>query len=159
VELLGRVPIGSLVVSLNAATATTYRYITGSDGFGRVLENVRRMKEFSGTHKIRSFEIYLSFVVMKSNLWELPDFLRLAESLAVKVQLLPVIGDRGGENVWLRRKYREVAGRVLAQSLSAVSGEAAEQIRMLQRAVQSDAGWPAGSPQRVKLENPPSPPG
>ena len=46
--------------------------------------------------------VFLSFVVMRSNFEELPSFVDLTEQLGAKLQLLHVVGDREGEDIFVR---------------------------------------------------------
>jgi radical SAM protein with 4Fe4S-binding SPASM domain len=74
----------SINVSLNAASARTYRLLSGTDQFDRVIENIRRIKNLGVKEGKGSPEIVLSFVAIKENIVELPEFIRLAGALSIK---------------------------------------------------------------------------
>lgn len=69
----------SLNVSINSATASTYRLVTGTGLFGQLMENLlgfRALRErHAGTGKAR---FTVSFVVVRENLEEIPAFIDLA---------------------------------------------------------------------------------
>lgn len=73
-------------VSLNAATAEEYKSITGTDHFSKVLSGVRQ-----AVRCIKNMR--LSFVVGTHNYRNVPDYIKLAESLGVRyidfVNVLP----------------------------------------------------------------------
>ena len=69
-----------MTVSVDAATAGTFRAIRGWD-FDRVLKNIRT---YADAFRQRSFSwITLSYVITKTNVHEMADFVRLAHSLGV----------------------------------------------------------------------------
>jgi len=74
----------SINVSLNAATARTYKLLSGTDQFDKIIENIKRIKESGEKRGKVSPEIVLSFVTIKENIAELPDFVRLAADLGIK---------------------------------------------------------------------------
>ncbi len=74
----------SINVSLNAATARTYKLLSGTDQFARIIENIKRIKESAGMVDKPAPEIVLSFVTIKENIVELPDFIGLAADLGIK---------------------------------------------------------------------------
>ena len=74
----------SINVSLNAANARTYKLLSGNDQFDRIIENIRRIKDLGGKRGKGSPEIVLSFVAIKENIVELPDFVRLASNLGIR---------------------------------------------------------------------------
>ena len=65
-------------ISVDAATADTYRKIRGAD-FNVLLKNLRMISDLRRQGKIRYFN--LNFVVQRDNFREMPDFVRLAKSL------------------------------------------------------------------------------
>lgn len=82
-----------LWVSLDGTDAATFEKIRGSKLFRKVLENVRtltRLKHELGSNRP---EVALNFVAQRSNIEQLPDFIRLAKELgadAVNVGFLQV---------------------------------------------------------------------
>jgi len=90
----------ALTVSVNAASAATHELITGlRGGFEQVVGNLRALVE-AGRDFVAPPRLTLSFVVMRSNFRELPDFMRLARSLDADIRLLPVFGDQAGQSIF-----------------------------------------------------------
>jgi MoaA/NifB/PqqE/SkfB family radical SAM enzyme len=133
-EGLRQVKLNYIVVSLNAATRETYARITGKDFFNRAVDNLRRLGELSRRHPQGCFTLYASFVVMRSNFHELPQFLRFSSDMGAEVQLLNVIGDRNGEDIFVRTDQHEALRRVLDLASNISTGTAktqVERIRMI----------------------------
>jgi len=74
----------SINVSLNAANARTYKFLSGTNQFDRIVGNIRRIKDSAVEKGTTSPEIVLSFVAIKENIVELPDFVNLAADLGIK---------------------------------------------------------------------------
>ena len=70
-------------VSLSASNAKTYKLLSQNDQFDRIIENIRSLIELRKKENKNSPEVVLSFVAIKENIMELPDFVRLASSLGV----------------------------------------------------------------------------
>ena len=131
-DLFAKITINYITVSVNAATRKTYLQITNVDLFDRVIDNVRKLQHISATHASRSFDIFLSFVVMKSNFRELPDFLRLADELGTQVQLLPMAGNRGDESILLHREIHDEYKEMLKKVAKRAPRHIVPQIRHLE---------------------------
>ena len=71
-------------VSLNAATRGTFRGLTGSDLFERVVGNLRQLVESRESRQVEGLDISVSFVAVRSNVAELPPFVRLCAGLGVR---------------------------------------------------------------------------
>lgn len=130
-RLLGsfnHVRLNYVVVSLNSASREIYLRITKRDLFDHVVNNLRKWVEFAGWHPLGRFTVYVSFVVMRSNFRELPQFLRLAQDLGAEVQLLEVTGNRQGENVFAQSDLRPELRRIIDQACDIALGLAAEQV-------------------------------
>lgn len=92
--------LSAVFISLNAATRDTHELITGLPGrFERVLENAAAMLDASRTMPMRP-AVMLSFVVMRSNLRELPAFLEIASRIGTGIRLLPIERDQLGESIF-----------------------------------------------------------
>jgi MoaA/NifB/PqqE/SkfB family radical SAM enzyme len=88
--------LDELRVSMDAATPETYRAIRGVGMFDRVVENVTALGRQKEECAVALPKISLWFTVMKRNLAELPDFVRLAGKVGaaqVNVQRLVHYGD------------------------------------------------------------------
>jgi len=73
----------SINVSLNAANAKTYQILAQNDQFNRIIENVKSLLALREKENKSSPEVVFSFVAIKENIMELPDFIRLAAKLGV----------------------------------------------------------------------------
>ena len=83
--------LDELRVSMDAATSETYQAIRGIPTFDRVVENVTALAGLQKELGVATPRISLWFTVMKKNVGELPDFIRLAGKIgasAVNVQRL-----------------------------------------------------------------------
>lgn len=81
-------------VSFNAATADTFYKLTGKS-FARVVENVRYFVAAYKRHNGGSVpDVILTFIVMKINRHEVPDFLALVRELGAARALLASLHDR-----------------------------------------------------------------
>ena len=136
-EALGRIRLNYVIVSVNAATAETYQAVTGKDLFRKVMENVNTWLDLGRQHQRGSFPVYLSFVVMRSNFLELPHFVRMANQLGAVLQLLHVIGDRCGEDIFVRLDQHEALARVLAEAAAVASGAAWDQVERIRRILET----------------------
>ena len=88
--------LDELRVSMDAATLETYRAIRGVAKFDRVVENVTALTHLKRALGVGLPKISLWFTVMKKNLEELPDFIRLAGKMGaaqVNVQRLVHYGE------------------------------------------------------------------
>jgi MoaA/NifB/PqqE/SkfB family radical SAM enzyme len=92
--ILEDVRINYITVSINAASKSTYAFITASDLFENVIRNTIFLRDLGLKHRRGKFNVYLSFVITKSNYHELPDFINLAYNIGVPFRLLLVVGDR-----------------------------------------------------------------
>jgi MoaA/NifB/PqqE/SkfB family radical SAM enzyme len=87
--------LDELRVSMDAANPETYRAIRGVPMFHRVVENVTALVDLQRELGVSTPKVSLWFTVMKKNLRELPDFIRLAGKIGaaeVNVQRLIYYG-------------------------------------------------------------------
>jgi molybdenum cofactor biosynthesis enzyme MoaA len=98
--VLRRARINYITVSINAATRETYRVMAEADLFDDVIVNTIALRDFGRTHDLQKFDVYVSFVIMRCNYREVPDFIRLANRLDVPFRLLLVVGNRMGESIY-----------------------------------------------------------
>lgn len=88
--------LDELRVSMDAATPETYRAIRGVAAFERVVENVTALSELKQALRVATPKLCVWFTVMKRNVRELPDLVRLAGkmgAMAVNVQRLVHYGE------------------------------------------------------------------
>jgi hypothetical protein len=109
--------------------------VAKADVFETVLKNIRRWIGLAAEHPLRQFDILLSFVVMRSNFEELPSFVQFTEQLGVKPQLLHVVGDRDGEDIFVRTdqhtRLRAVLKEAKRFARSQVAKDQVERIRLV----------------------------
>ncbi len=97
-----------LNISLDAATDATFRRVRkGAPPLRTVCDNIRRLmtiRERAGA----TFQVSMSFTLMRSTLDELPDFLRMAAGLGVKLvfarHLEAYTADMEADSLWLDRE-------------------------------------------------------
>ncbi|MBM3137868.1 MAG: hypothetical protein FJZ98_06740, partial [Chloroflexi bacterium] len=78
------------LISINAATPETYRAISGRDAFASVMESLKLLVLLR--HVLHSpVQILVSFILMRRNIGELVDFIRLAADLGVNGVRLPYV--------------------------------------------------------------------
>ena len=70
-----------LNVSINAINKETYSKLTGYDKLATVITNLRALKDLKRKKNSKFPIITLSFILLKENINELPDFIKLAEGL------------------------------------------------------------------------------
>ncbi len=88
--LAGCGPLLGMHVSLNAATAGTFYKLTGKP-YDRLVRNLYRYVEtYRRLNDGSSPDVTLTFIVMRINRHEVPDFLRLAADLGVRALLAPL---------------------------------------------------------------------
>ena len=72
----------NILASINAASSAVFARVSGVDGYDKVIANVRRLVEIRNRIN-RDVNISISMILMKENISELPDFIRLAADLGV----------------------------------------------------------------------------
>ncbi len=77
IEGLAAVRLGSIDVSLDAATAATYERIRLRGNFDKALSGAGRLVELGRRHSIRRFSVFADFVVQEANYRELTAFVDL----------------------------------------------------------------------------------
>jgi molybdenum cofactor biosynthesis enzyme MoaA len=136
-DALNAVRMNYVIVSVNAATRDTYTRVAKKDLFDRVIGNLRGWIELADQHPCERFSVYASFVVMRSNFRELPQFIRLAEGMGAEVQLLNVIGDREGEDIFVRRDEHEALRIVLDEASGSAHKSTKEQVERIRKVLES----------------------
>ena len=71
-------------ISLNAATAETYLQVTQRDLFHRIVNNLRSLIQAKSQKGNDDFIVTLSFVTIKPNIHELPDFIKFCAKIGVQ---------------------------------------------------------------------------
>ncbi len=89
--------LDELRVSLDAADAKTYKMVRGKDFFGRIVRDVRKLTEYQMEHDAMTPRVSLWLTGMKETVQELPEFIRLADSMGVReVHLQRLVFDDDG---------------------------------------------------------------
>ena len=132
IDNLSKVRIKDVIVSINAATRQTYFQISKRDFFDRVINNVSSLVRLSSSHAKGKFKVHASFVVMRSNFTELPDFVQLADNLGVELQLLQVIGNRNDQDIFTIKDQHQALRNVLRKAEQISRGMAKEQVNQIQ---------------------------
>lgn len=78
------------MVSINAATNETFHAISGRDAFTSVMESLKRLVHLRRLEHA-PVQILISFILMRRNIGELLDFIRLAADLGVDGVRLPYV--------------------------------------------------------------------
>ena len=137
---VGEIRMQFVSVSINAADALTYRAIAGRDSFARVVENCRRWAALAAHHPRGSFPIYASFVVMRRNVAELADFVRLVAEIGARPRLQMLIGDAEQGNILLRPELHDELRRALDAAERVAGEEALREISLLRNQLPAGIG-------------------
>lgn len=71
-----------LVVSVDACTRETYAKVRAGADFGRLVKNIEMLRDLRGTVRTRAdFSLDLHYVLMRSNIDELPGFISFARKM------------------------------------------------------------------------------
>ncbi|MBN1772430.1 MAG: radical SAM protein [Deltaproteobacteria bacterium] len=108
VETLGRVPRCDVVVSLNAATAATYRRVNRGLPLARIRPKIDLLRTAFADGRLRGGLVY-SMVLLRANHHELVDFCELAERDGAGVRLMLPYYDRGGQSSLTDRRVMETS--------------------------------------------------
>lgn len=84
IEAFVRVPLHGFSVSIDAATASTYERIRRGGNWDRLLANLESLQEAKRRARSEYPRITFNFVMMRSNVDELPELVRLAARLGVE---------------------------------------------------------------------------
>jgi radical SAM protein with 4Fe4S-binding SPASM domain len=113
-------------VSMDAATRETYMQIRGVDQFERVIRNVQYLVTRQRQRGCQAPRVSMWFTVIKANLDELPDFIRLAARLGVpevNAQRLVFYGQGlAVQEQSLHRKLEEREQRLIAEAEALAQG-------------------------------------
>lgn len=116
-EALVRSGLGTLLVSVDGASAATYEAYRRSGNFELVVEGLTRLMETKRRLGSATPVVHLQFIVMKHNEHEIPEIDRLARTCGVDRLTLKTVQiyDDGDIDVWLPddpavRRYQVVDG-------------------------------------------------
>jgi len=74
----------TLYISIDAASRETYRFVRGADAYDRVVAQVADLQEQKRALGSPTPRLTLTFVAMRRNIEELPEFVRLARRLGIE---------------------------------------------------------------------------
>ncbi len=96
VEHMIRCGFNAVSISMDGATPATYERIRAGSRFEKVIGNIRMVNRLKRLHASATPELAILFVMMRSNIRELPDFIDLAHDLEVPhvnaMHLVPYTG-------------------------------------------------------------------
>lgn len=99
--MLSDVALGNINVSMDAARPETYRNIRGSD-MRKSVEGIRRLSAMVKHRGLHANVLSMSMVLMRQNIEEVSDFIRLAHSLGIgRVYLEHMTMPFGGRKNWV----------------------------------------------------------
>lgn len=116
-RLLVQHQLSACTVSIDAAKPETYQFIHGVDKFHQVIENIETLNRVKKELNSDCPTLVLGYVVMKANLDQVPDFIRLAARLraaSAGVGHLSVFRESLKEQSLIY--HREEANRVFEQA-------------------------------------------
>ncbi len=91
--------LDELRISLDAASPQTYRAMRSSDGFDRIVDNLRSFVERKQRHAASHPKLLLWYLGTRENIDQLPEFVRLAATIGVSqvyLQRLVYLQDDAG---------------------------------------------------------------
>lgn len=136
-QLLERVRVNYITVSVNAATPETYKYMSGGfDLFDEVIANVVALRELGRRHTLGRFDVFLSYVIMRCNYHEIPAFVHLANQLGLTVRPLLVEGDRLGESIFTDPPILDNVIAAVDEAVVLCCGESLQNMRRIQSELQ-----------------------
>jgi len=95
--------LDGLEISVDAAREETYRRLRAGGELSRVIEGLRCLNTYKKEFKKKRPAVRLTFLGMKDNIHEFPEFIRLAHGLEVGTVVLQAMGE-----------YEAVKGRSIA---------------------------------------------
>ncbi len=87
--------LNMLKISIDAATAQTYRAIRRQDCFDKIVGGVRELRERKRDSRARLPEVRFDVVILRENCAEIPDIIRLARDLGVGVVYFRAVQTKG----------------------------------------------------------------
>ncbi len=144
--------------SIDGATAATYEAIRVRAKFDRVIANVELLQETKRRLGSAAPHLHLVAVVMRRNLHELPDLVRLAGRLgAEEVWVQHLVHDFGEES--LPAEYRPMREYVQAETLLAEDQDRVDHFFGAAQDAAAEAGMKLRLPRPAPRAHPPGTPG
>lgn len=115
-ELLEKIRLDSVVVSIDGATKETYEKIRRGASWEKVMDNLRALIKLKSEHRDK-FVIKVAFVAMVSNFREIPKAIELFESLGVELEFIPILQKQDHpENIFEKKEYHDEFMRIIRQA-------------------------------------------
>lgn len=73
--------VGRIFVSMDGATKETYEAIKRNSDFEKVVRNIRKLTELKKTARVSYPQLCFRYIVIKDNVSEIPDFIKLVHDL------------------------------------------------------------------------------
>ena len=127
--LIRRLNVTWISISIDAASAPTYALIRRGGEFRHTCEGIER---FAALGKERGITVLISFTVMKDNVHEVADFVRLGLRYGVDILFGKITGTKGGQHLIDRRILRAS----LEEAIDLAAGHRTE-MRMANMTLQS----------------------
>lgn len=103
-ELLKRIHLDEIYISIDGVTKKTYEKIRAGSTFEKVMDNLKRILEYRKRNNW--FEVKVMCVVMKTNFKEIPMVIELFESMGTEVRFVPLFGMEGHpENIFEQERH------------------------------------------------------
>ena len=145
-------------VSIDGASAETYERIRARAHFDRVVRNLERLMEARRRHASRLPDVQLVLVIMRQNLSELPELVRLAHQWSVTTIFVQHLCHDFGESA-LPERYRPMREFVDRQTLLGEDPVRVERYFGEARAVAQELGVELRLPRTQPRLHPPGTPG
>ncbi|HEX2055218.1 MAG TPA: radical SAM protein [Nitrospiraceae bacterium] len=144
----------TLNVSLDGAKAETYEAIRAGAKFSRVLTNIRRVQRTRSRLRSTTPDLVLTVVVMRRNLREVPDLVRLAHELRIHSVFVQHLGQEFTEPS-VDSAYRSLRAFVQQESLLQEDRPAIEDTFTRARVVAADLNVTLRLPRIEPVARPP----
>ena len=108
------VPI--ITVSIDGATKETYEKIRLGANFEKFITNIRKIIELKKRYNVNHPKLYYNYVLMKSNIEELPDFINLAKGLDAEFITLVHIFPRNKLNPEYLGNHKELFNNYMSKA-------------------------------------------
>ncbi|MBI2252238.1 MAG: SPASM domain-containing protein [Armatimonadetes bacterium] len=89
----------ALKISIDAATALTYKKVRGGDYFNKILDGIELINFYKKKYKFNFPEMRFDFVILKDNYHEIPDLINLAANLKIKTIYFRALQSEGISDV------------------------------------------------------------
>jgi len=110
-DLIRRLHVTWISISVDAATAPTYAIIRRGGEFEHTCQGIER---FAALGRECGITVLISFTVMKDNVHEVADFVRLGQHYGVDILFGKITGTKGGQHLIDRDALRTSLAEALA---------------------------------------------